>query len=421
LDKTIEQLSQEVEELIQRVEAGRKGDTNIRERKMRFFDAGQAPVQRILAPQTRKKVEEFTFEELMLGRMLLNARGGILPDALEKRFQEQAVQFRTMTEDGAATGAELVPDVWNGLLQDARAATKVANLFEQVPMTSKTVELMEMGDAVFYKPTGEGQAVTATDLVTAKRLMTAYELKAQVDVGDRLDEDAAIQMLPSIRARLVLNAAEAIDEAVLCADASTGKQNINYYAATGGSDLAANSRFLLGFDGLLHYCLNEVTGQGSNLAALTTDDFLTLISLLDKYADNPDRCVFIMDRYVKNKAIGLSDFQGVEKLGAQASLLTGQIGVIYGSPVVMSGALLKSNATGQVDQTGGSNTKGRVVLVNRDMWKVGFRRTVQVRSERSESKGLTSLVCSFRMGLQCLGDRSTATYCHAALGFDTTV
>lgn len=429
---TIDEMTKEIAaqgELIKKLEtraleSGKKKEGNEPSpaRKMRW-DTSELGASKggSLTPNRKLKVAEYSFEHIALGRLLLKARDGLLPDSLEERFQSEAKKY-TMTEAGAATGAELVEDpYWGQIFEDVRNATKVAQLFESVPMTSKTLELCELGDAVFYKPAGEGQAVTATDPATAKRTITAFELKAQVDVSDELDEDAIISMLPALRSRLVTNAAETIDEALLCADASTGKQNINYYAATDGSDLTTSSRFLLGFDGILHYCLAEVTGQKSSVTTLATTSFLTLLSLLGKYGDDPTRLCFILDRGSKLKALGLTEFLGVDKFGSGATILTGQIGSIFGSPVVMSGTLALSNATGQVDQTAGNNTKGRIVLVNRDMWKVGMRRTVRIATERSESKGLTSLVCTFRMGLQCLGDRSSAQYAHTALGYNVTV
>lgn len=312
--------------------------------------------------------------------------------------------------------------LWPNLFADIYSATLVARLFNPiVDMASGSYELSELGDAVFYKPSGEGVAVTATDLATAKRTLKAYTLKAQVDISDEEEEDAVIGALATIRTRLFLNAASVIDEVIVNADASTGKQNINYYAATGGSDISTASRFLVGFDGLIHYALSEVVDQKSDLTTLETADFATLIGLLGKYGDNPARCAFVVDRFVKNKSIQLDDFRTVDKLGTQATLLNGQIGQVYGVPVVLSAQIAKSNATGQVDQTGGSNTKGRIVLFNRDMWKLGFRRNVRVSVQRDEPKTLTSIVASMRIALQCLGDRSSAAYCHTALGYNITV
>jgi len=395
------------------------------ERKMRF--AADDAENKLSGTFIRKgdRPREYGLEELALGRMILAARGEVLPDTMESRFQNLADRVRkyTMTTDGSGTGAELVDTIlWNQLFDDIHGATLVADLFRPyIDMSSKSMEMSEMGDAVFYKPGGEGEAVTATDLATAKRTMTAYTLKAQVDISDEEDEDSILNMLATIRSTLVRNAREVIDEVILNADASTGTQNINYYAASGGSNLSTNSRFLVGFNGLIHYCLNEVTGQKSDLTTLEVADFATLIGLLGKYADKPERCAFIIDRWTKNKAIQLDDFRTVDKLGEYATLLRGQIGQVYGIPVVMSGQLAKSNATGQVDQTSGNNTKGRIVLVNRDMWKVGMRRSIRVVAERDEAKTITSIVASMRIGLQCFGDRSSAGYTHTALGYDVTV
>jgi HK97 family phage major capsid protein len=395
-------------------------------RKMRFDDNHVGSVIKFSDRFVKKHtLDDYGLEELTLCRMLLASRGSEMPDAFESKFQslaDKAVR-RTLTTGGAGTGAELVDTIlYPQLFQDVVSATLVAGLFEPwIPMSAGSVDLPSLGDVTFYKPAGEGEAVVATDLATAKRTLKAYTVKAQVDISDEEDEDAIIRMIPQIRMILVRNAKEAIDEAILNADASTGKQNINYYAATGGSDISAVSRFLLGFDGLIHYCLNEVTGQKTDLSALTIDDFATLISKLGKYADVPARCAFIIDRWVKNKAILLDEFLTVDKMGANATLLTGQIGEVFGIPTVLSGQIQKANATGQVDQTSGSNTLGRIVLVNRDMWVFGVRRNIRVAVQRDEAKTLTSIVVSMRIGLQCYGDRSSASYCHTALGYNVTV
>lgn len=393
-------------------------------RKMRFDTGGYNPDNARSRFVKKYMLDDYGLEELALCRMILASRGSEMPDAFESKFQslaEKAVK-RTLTTGGTGTGAELIDTLmWTQLFQDIQSATLVAELFTPwLDMPSKAVELPSLGDVTFYKP-GEGQAVTGTDLATAKRTITAYTLKAQVDISDEEDEDSIVAMIPQIRAILIRNAKEVIDEGILNADASTGKQNINYYAATGGSDIATTSRFLLGFDGLIHYCLNEVTGQKTDLGALTIDDFAALISLLGKYADVPARCAFVIDRWVKNKAILLDEFLTLDKMGANATILTGQIGQVFGVPVVLSGQVAKANATGQVDQTGGSNTLGRIVLANRDMWKFGIRRLIRVATQRDEAKTLTSIVASLRIGLQCYGDRSSANYCHTALGYNVTV
>jgi HK97 family phage major capsid protein len=389
------------------------------ERKMRFEGSDSALDANKLF-MSKHDPQNYDLETLALGRLLLARRGEVLPNAIESQFQslaERAVKH-TLTTGGTGTGAELTDTImWPKLFDDVVSKTLVAGLFTPwLDMTGKSMELPSLGDVTFYKPAGEGEAVTATDLATAKRTITAYVLKAQVDVSDEENEDAIIALLPEIRGKLRRNASEAIDDAILNADTTTGTSNINYY----GGSIGSTSRFLLGFDGLIHYPLIEVTGQATSIGALGTSSFATLIGLLGKYADEPSRCAFIVDRWVKNKAIQLDDFRTLDKLGAQATLLTGQIGQIYGIPTVLSSQIAKSHASGYVHYSTG-NTLGRILLVNRDMWKFGVRRNITIATERSEAKGLTSIVVTMRLGLQCFGDRTSAQYCHTALGYNTTI
>jgi len=420
--KTIQELEKEaaeVEATINKLDA--EDEKPEFERKMRFLadDFEQNPNAIWVG---KNDLGKYGLEELQLGRLLLNARDEELPYELEEKFQRLADKARryTLTTEDSGAGAELVPtEHWNQLFEDVRASSLVADLFRPfIPMSSKTVQLDELGDPIFYKPAGEGQAVTATDPATASRALTACLVKAQVDVSDELSEDNIVNSLVTLRQKFRLAAAETIDSVVLNADTTGSTSNINKY----GAAVAGNEAYLLGFDGLIHYCQVEVTGQKSNLGTLDVTDFATLIGLLGKYADTPDQCAFIIDRGVKNKAIQLDDFRTKDKLGDKATLLTGQIGAVYGIPAIMSSQIAKSDANGRVDgATPGNNTLGRIVLVNRRMWKIGMRRSIRVAAERNESKGLTSLVGTMRVALQCLGDRSSSDYCHTALGYNVTI
>jgi hypothetical protein len=309
----------------------------------------------------------------------------------------------------------MVPRLW----EDIHLGAKVAGLFTQIDMPSKAIELpVGLGDVTFYKPSGEGVAVTATDAATAKRTLTAYPLKAQVDISDELDQDSVIALMPAFRASLIRNASETIDDVLLNGDTDAGATNINYE----GTALAASSRFLIGFDGLLHYCLHEVTGQKKDLAAAPSVALMnTVLNLLGKYGVNPERVAFISDLWIWGVLRGVAEFLTIDKAGAQATLKTGQVPTPFGSPMVISAQLLKADATGLVDDTSGDNVKGRFLAVNRDMWLFGVRKPITIATERSESKGLTSIVVTMRIALQCFGDRSSAAYCHTALGYNGTI
>jgi HK97 family phage major capsid protein len=357
---------------------------------------------------------------LLMGKQLFQARGAALPVEYEGRLAALS-EKRAMTSAGTGTGEELVEVAQSAdLLRDIYLATNVMAALPAINMPSGKMKLGQItSDATFYKPSAEATAVTVTDLGTAERDFIAYTLKAQVDVSDELAEDSIVALLPQLRTLMLQNCAQAIDEAIVNADASTGTQNINYYAASGGSNLATTSRFLLGFDGLIHLALNEASGMTVDVGTLEAADFVALLAKMGKYGINPKSVVFITDIWTYLKAIMLDEVKTFERMGAKATISTGELAQIWGIPVIVSGQMAKANATGQVDQTAGNNTKGRIVAVNRDVWRCGLARPVSIKTERSESKTMTSIVASFRLALQCWGDRSSVT--HTALGYDVTI
>jgi HK97 family phage major capsid protein len=322
-----------------------------------------------------------------------------------------------MTTDSTGYGEELVPlEHHPGLWKDVMLETKVASLFEHIEMSSGKKDISTLGGSTFLKPAGQGQAVTAVDLATSKVTLEAFTLKVTVEVSDELDEDSVVALLPSLRQQLVLDGAACIDELLLNADATSGTENINYYGAT----IPTSSRFLIGFDGMLHLPLVDNTDMKSEQATLSAESFVALLGLMGKYGIDPKQVVFIMDLWTYLKAIQIDEVQTYDKMGVNATLLSGQLASIWGVPIIVSEQMQKADDTGVIDgTTPANNTKGRLLAVNRGMWRVGLRRAVTVRAERNEAAGKTAVTASFRLAFNCFGDRSSAT--HTALAYNITV
>ena len=60
--------------------------------------------------------------------------------------------------------------------------------------------------------------------------------------------------------------------------------------------------------------------------------------------------------------------------------------------------LSKSEATGYVDETVGDNLYGQIVTFNRNGCKWGWRRRIQVETERIPASDQTRIVYSLRVG-----------------------
>lgn len=363
-------------------------------------------------------LDELTPEDMLVGRHIMSdriARGIDSGYNLQDRLD---AAMRTMTTGGTATGAELLESpMLAKLWQDLKLKAKVANLFTpHIDMPGKTLDLpLGLGDVNFYKPGGEGQSVAATNLGTAKRTLTAYPLKCQVDISDELDQDSVIAILPQIRAALTRRGAEVLDKVILKGDTEAGATgNINSDdAAPGGTE-----DYLLGFDGLIKYALVTNSGQSSDLGALAVADFGTLMGLLQKYAVDFERLAWISGWYTYLFAVTMSDFRTVDKLGAKATLLTGQVGAVYNIPYICSGEMEKVDDDGKYTTTSPSSndTDGRLLLVHRDMWRVGVRKPFRIATERSEAKGQTSLVGTMRIALNSYD----AAGVHTAIGYNVT-
>jgi N4-gp56 family major capsid protein len=211
---------------------------------------------------------------------------------------------------------------------------------------------------------------------------------------------------------------QAIDNVIINGDASTGALNINYYTS-GGSNIGATNKVLL-FDGLRHFSLVDNTSQKSSLAAaVSQDNFLTVMKLLGKYATRPTDLACVVDPWTYLTMLDLSEVITVEKYGAGATILTGEIGKLMGVPIIPSEEIGKTDTSGYINQTAGSNTKGSFVIFHRPSFIAGRKRLVTMESDRDIQKQENILVISTRMAFKPWG--AVASETSFALGYNATI
>ena len=302
---------------------------------------------------------------------------------------------------------------------DVNLETMVAPLFSRVDMPSDPFEIpLQLGDVNWY-PGTENLAVTATALNTAKQTLTSYELVGQVPWSLTLDEDAVIAMAQEVRSGLVRNAAEVIDDVVLNGD-STAVNNINADEATISKSDVGKGHWLLGFDGLLHLPLVDNTGQANDHSAAVSDGMFNEVrGKLGKYGVRPSELAYLMDVNTYIRALSVDNFRTLDKLGPNATVLRGQLGAVEGIPVIVSEQMKLADTDGQVTDAGNVTNTGRLLIVNRSQWRVGFRRELAIETDRDIQKRQNIMVVSLRIAFaERTGSRSTAT--HTALQYNIT-
>ena len=329
-----------------------------------------------------------------------------------------AMTRAAMDSTTAGSGDELVATLEaRELWQDVNLQTLVAPIIPTFPMPSNPFEVpRQLGDVNFF-PGTENTATTDTALATGRTTLTAYELVGQVPYSFTLEEDGVIAMLPEIRAGLVRNVAEVLDDIILNADKSAAN-NINADGGNITASSAGKAHWLLGYDGILHLPLVDNTEQANNHNAVVSDDmFNELRAKLGKYGARPSQLAWIMDVNTFIRAQSVEQFRTMDKLGPNATLLTGMLGAVEGIPVIVSEQMPLADADGKITDGASTNTKGRLLLVNRTQWAQGFRRQLMIDVDRDTQKRQTVVTVSFRHALaERSGDRATAT--HTAMQYN---
>ena len=174
------------------------------------------------------------------------------------------------------------------------------------------------------------------------------------------------------------------------------------------------------FDGLLHLPLVDNTGQGNNHNAAVSDGMFNEIrGKLGRYGVRPSELAYITDVNTYIKALTVDNFRTLDKLGPNATLLRGQLGSVEGIPVIVSEQMAPADSDGKVTDAGNTATTGRLLIVNRSQWRVGFRRELLIETTRDIQKRQNIMVVSMRLAfMERTGNRTTAT--HTALQYNIT-
>ena len=337
-----------------------------------------------------------------------------------REFHATAMMQRAaMDSTTAGTGDELVATLQaRELWMDVNLQTIVAPTIPTVTMPSNPFDMgRQLGDVNWY-PGTENVSSLGTAPGTGRTTIEAYELVGQVPYSFTLEEDAIIAMLPEIRAGIVRNAAEIIDDLLLNAD-TTALNNINADGTTITKSDAGKGHWLIGYDGLIHLPLIDNTSQANDHNAAVSDDMFNEIRAnLGKYGVRPSELVWVMDVNTFIRAQSIANFRTMDKLGPNATLLTGMLGAVEGIPTIVSEQMLLTASDGKVTD-GTAGTVGRLLLYNRNQWRQGFRREFTVDVDRDTQKRQTVVTASFRHGLvERSGTRSSAT--HTGLQYNIT-
>lgn len=302
----------------------------------------------------------------------------------ESAYGEFAKAMDTAT---AGEGLEWVPDA--GMSAEMQYAVELeARVYTLFPP-------FEMPQSPFKWPlrTNVGQAYRATEntdldsltkakkseVGTGQQAFDAEDIMGRVGYSGQLDMRSIVAMLPEIKAALAIAHANAKDGA--CIDGQ-----ITAVIDTGDSP-AANSWDVRNlWDGIRYYTSAGVNNKLVDLgSAWNVEGLNSVRKLLGKAGMKPAECAWIPGISSYYNLLTIKDDQNnnvvlpLEAYGGAATILTGELGKIYGIPIVPSEYIREDlNASGIYD--GVTETKTVLPIVHRKSWKFGTFGPLTVRS-----------------------------------------
>ena len=309
------------------------------------------------------------------------------------------------------SSADFEQVVSTNIERDIQNELVLAPLFREIPMTSANMIIPILPDAGYAEFTGNQAAsgsaphgnldprgdaydpANGAGIVMAERTLSTKKLISQSYLGNETEEDAIMPILPLIRESMVRSHARGIENAILAGDDADGA-----YGTSGAA-----------FEGLLHLARNDSDFTQSATAfasdTVTAAELLSMRKNMGKYGVNPSDVVYIVSQRTYFELLEDAEFQDANLVGDMATKLSGEIGQVFGSRVL----LCDEFATPAV-------SKFAAIAVNPRNYVLPRLRGVTVESDYEVAAQRRVLVASQRIGFTDLIDGVTSKWGHMYKG-----
>ena len=309
------------------------------------------------------------------------------------------------------SSADFEQVVSNQIERDIQNELVLAPLFREIPMTSANMIIPILPDSGYAEftanqvasgaapkgnldPRGDAyDPANGAGVDLTERVLSTKKLISQSYLGNETEEDAILPILPLIRESMVRSHARAIENAMLAGDDADGA------FGTGGAS----------FEGLLHLARNDSDFTQSATAfatdTVTAADLLAMRKNMGKYGVNPNDVVYIVSQTTYYQLLEDAEFQDANLVGDIATKLSGEIGQVFGSRVL----LCDEFATPAV-------SKFAAIAVYTRNYVVPRLRGVTVESDYEVANQRRVLVASQRIGFTDLIDAATSKWAYQYKG-----
>ena len=325
--------------------------------------------------------------------MLVASDAYMLSKILRKPIDQTAFGKATLekfnTHSTVTVGTDnLERSVGENIERDIQNELILAPMFREIAMNSATMSFPIMPDAGYAEITsattaagtqpngnvdqrGAGFGAPYQGVTLSERTLSTIKMISKAYLGNETEEDSLIPVLPLIREAMVRSHARGVENLMLSGNTTQGVYT----------------------SGAVKGLLNFASTNGRSVTAAATTTQLTSAALfgmrrvMGKYGRDPKDIIYIVSQDAYFQLIQDPEFADADLVGSQANKLTGEVGRIYGSSVVVCDEFAAA----------GINNYFALAL-NRRNFIVPRLRGMTVESEYQVEEQRTVLVSSQRFG-----------------------
>lgn len=311
----------------------------------------------------------------------------------DTKFAKQLLEKVNTHSSVSVSSADFEQEVSTNIERDIQNELILAPMFREVAMNTASMILPIMPDSGYAEitsaagstdgvaPNGTldtrggtnraGIALTEIELRTIKMVAKSY-------LGNETEEDAILPVLPLLREAMIRQHARGVENMILLG---------------GHADGAYPSISATAASGLLKYASSQsrdiATGTVGTLPALTAAGLLSLRKGMGKYGLRANDVAYIVSQRAYFELLEDPEFQDFNLVNTQATKLTGEVGQVFGSPVMMCDEFPDAAAG-----------KYYALAVNTRNFVIPRQRGVTVESDYSVEDQHRVLVTSQRLGFK---------------------
>ena len=304
----------------------------------------------------------------------------------------------------AVSSADFEQIVSTNVERDIQNELVLAPLFREIQMNSANMIIPILPDSGYAEfttnqvasgssphgnlaQTGDTYGAPFGGVDLTEKTLSTHKLISQSYLGNETEEDAIMPILPLIRESIVRSHAKGIENALLLGNHSTG-------VYTSGT-----------FDGLIKMASADIDETQSATAVasdtVTAAELLALRKNMGKYGVNPNDVTYIISQSAYFQLLEDAEFQDANLVGDMATKLTGEIGQVFGSRVLMCDEFPAQAANGY----------GAIAVYARN-YVMPRLRGVTIESDYEVANQRRVLVASQRIGFTDLIDGATSKWAY---------